>query len=102
MPSNCGLENHFFGKIMDTQFSEVEKAAWYYCEMATNSNITLPHDDPFELMVKPDGSWELVILDLRFGLYDEQSSSAQIKDNNERQVEVFLKHLEIIKKYLQK
>ena len=35
-------------------------------QLATDNLIILPYDDAFELLIKPDGSWELVIADLRY------------------------------------
>lgn len=42
----------------------VAEQAQRYQAQATNTEIALPHDDAFELLLHPDDSWELTIVDL--------------------------------------
>ncbi|HSW99294.1 MAG TPA: hypothetical protein VLF71_05680 [Candidatus Saccharimonadales bacterium] len=37
------------------------------CARAQAHGIELPVDDPFEMVVRPDGSWDLITLDVRLG-----------------------------------
>ncbi len=40
------------------------KKANQIANQATAHNISLPYDDPFDLLVHPDGSWQLIVLDI--------------------------------------
>jgi hypothetical protein len=53
-----------FLEIMETQKADVLKKAREYADRATRYNIVLPRDDPLEMIVHPDGSWDFMILDL--------------------------------------
>ncbi len=55
------------------RFEDVVKEAQALADLATAHNIVIPHDDPMNLLVKPDGSWRMMLLDpwlLR--IYDPQ------------------------------
>lgn len=43
---------------------KIEDAAKKIAEQASKNGIGLPDDDPMELLIHPDGSWEIIILDL--------------------------------------
>ena len=46
------------------EFEKIISKTVEYTEIASKKGILLPDDDPFELVVHPDGKWNLVILDL--------------------------------------
>ncbi len=56
-------------------------------QKANRHGIQLPSDDPMELLVHPDGSWELVILDLAFARTNPVQSSF---DRDQRKVQNYL------------
>jgi hypothetical protein len=43
---------------------DVENRARLIAQKATRNGIALPYDDPFDLLVHPDGTWELLVIDL--------------------------------------
>lgn len=43
---------------------EIKRKVWEMTEICNQNNIELAFDDAFEVLVCPDGSWRLVILDL--------------------------------------
>lgn len=43
---------------------EIRARAELMAERATKNGIFLPYDDPFDLLVHPDGGWDVVVLDL--------------------------------------
>lgn len=47
------------------RFHKIRKAAINYADRATDRGLCLPYDDPFEMLVRPDGSWGLIALDVR-------------------------------------
>jgi hypothetical protein len=47
------------------QFMAITERANSLADLATINGIRLPIDDPLELKLKPDGTWDLVILDLQ-------------------------------------
>jgi hypothetical protein len=56
-----------FVKLTDPErIAEVEERLRALADQATENYLRLPFDDPFELQIHPDGSWEPIILDLRF------------------------------------
>lgn len=64
-------------KIMD-------KAA-EYAQMANAAGILLPEDDPFELVIHPDRSWDLVCLDIESAMI----GSRDPQQENETAVDFF-------------
>jgi hypothetical protein len=93
------LDEHFI-RIMENQRNEIEAQALHYAAMATEHGITLPFDDPFEVLVKPDGSWSLVILDLRFVYLDELPAD-QLHTKNTQHVATFMRAIDRYCAYLQ-
>lgn len=56
----------YFIRIMDEQFGDIQKALGEIRQKAKDHKLILPKDDPFEILIHPDGKWEIVILDLRY------------------------------------
>jgi len=48
----------------EIDLAQVKEEADRYITLAVQNNVVLPYDDPFELVVHPDGTWNLVILDV--------------------------------------
>lgn len=62
---NASIDSVFLG-IMGQQWELVIKKVDELVTLATKNGIILPKDfDAFELLVHPDGSWQLITLDLR-------------------------------------
>lgn len=45
-----------------------------YADLATKANYFLPYDDAFQLHVMPDSSWEVVALDVDYGISAERAT----------------------------
>ncbi len=47
--------------------------------LAIQNNIALPIDDPFDLLVHPDGTWEVIVLD--FGWAEEREVTIDLSES---------------------
>jgi hypothetical protein len=54
-----------FIKIIETDLPKIRSAAEEMAKRATQCGLVLPWDDAFELLVHPDGTWQIIVLDLR-------------------------------------
>jgi len=78
-----------FFEVWSTQKKEIIKTIWRLMEIANENNIVLPPDDPFELLVSSDGSWKLVIVDLKMGgqMAQELFSKDRVRKKNKSNAE---------------
>jgi|GEM_PF-6758441 len=86
-------------------FPLIEQAADSLVHRANSHDIQLPSDDPMELLIHPDGTWELVILDLALARTNPVQSSfdrEQRTIQNDLYKEEFLRHIKYIRGYLDK
>lgn len=96
-------------------FQTVDRKVKEYLDIANSEQIRLPFDDPFEFVVHPDGSWELMILDLTYGyaiakLLPDSSGQTinpdyhvnELREQNIRATRDFLAQLQYIRKELSK
>ncbi len=91
-----------FLNLTDTNnFQKIAEKVFMYKDLADKNGILLPYDDPFELIVHPDGKWDFVIIDLRFGEKLEAGSGEsrrnEIVEKNSRFVGNFLDQLKYIR-----
>lgn len=91
-------EKAFLRVTEPTEISSIEQKALEFAALASEHDIELPIDDPFELRVRPDGRWEVVILDLRSALLGD--GGTDLKFRNERAVETFMLFLKNIRDVL--
>lgn len=76
------------------------------CIITANKNsLILPPDDEFELVIKPDGGWKLILLDLRSGATFEDMkylslSDDELRKDNEKTGIYFMETLQNIKNIL--
>jgi hypothetical protein len=77
-------ENRFF-QVWNRDKEEIVLAAHQLALDASNAGVLLPSDDAFELIVKPDQSWKLMILDIKllrlFDKHDELAYKEAIELN---------------------
>lgn len=64
-PKLTPIEQRFV-EIMESDLPKIRSALESMLKNAKEHRLVLPWDDPFELLVHPDGTWELIVLDLRF------------------------------------
>ncbi len=60
-------DKKFLGLFKWYHFRKIEREAFRFAEEAAERGIEIPLDDPFELYVRPDGSWNFIALDLHGG-----------------------------------
>jgi hypothetical protein len=83
-----------FVRVWKEQKTEIENTARQLADEVSTRGLLLPLDDAFDLQVHPDGSWNLMILDLEYGgtlddllvrkaRYTNQRTEAPLKMNFE-------------------
>ena len=76
----------------------IEQEAQKIATLATKENICLPFDDPLALLIHPDRTWELMVLDLgdtREGKDPDPDLKPTLREQNEALVTKFLQNIEI-------
>jgi hypothetical protein len=63
-PEHPEIDELFVGLLRKKERQVRERVA-AYMRAATAAGIELPYDDPAELLIRPDGSWDVLALDLR-------------------------------------
>lgn len=63
LPPLTDMEKKFI-QVMETDLPKIETDLKDILERAKAHNLILPWDDPFELIIHPDGRWEIIVLDL--------------------------------------
>ncbi len=87
-----------FLKILEgAEFERLRGEVEKYKNLANQHNLYLPADDPFELVVYPDGTWKIMMLDLQKGLLPAFDGFT-VKKSNEYCAKYFLNLLPRIKK----
>ncbi|HVF69637.1 MAG TPA: hypothetical protein VNA13_03670 [Xanthomonadales bacterium] len=61
------IDRIFVGLINPADFRKITDRVAECASIASENHILLPPDDPFDLVVHPDSSWDIVLLDLEFG-----------------------------------
>jgi hypothetical protein len=82
--------DEIFFKIWLEKRGEILGEVWRLTDIANEAGVFLPTDDAFELLVSPDGSWRLVIVDL---FCVSKLSKDPFKGNN-KNVSQFISHLD--------
>ena len=77
---------------------EITKQAQEIVEKANKAGISLPMDDPLELLVNPDGTWRLLVLDL--SMLEFRLEQRSVIANNEEAIDFFNHQLQIIRQGL--
>lgn len=74
-----------FLRVIDNDSEVIRKKLEDYVELANKNSVELPRDDCFELLVHPDGSWNVVLLDLtELFKVENDSSDSWIRSNLEK------------------
>lgn len=83
-------------RFVEIDLKEIEAQGNEIAQQATDHDIALPYDDPFDLLVHPDGTWQLVVLDI-----DNQSAEGELAEHNSKAVIGMLGYLKKIKRTLE-
>ena len=89
-----------FLRLMEPDtFPILERRVRECITIANAHALLLPFDDPFELVVHPDGNWEVMILDLRHGkaVETQDPERAKVAQTNEELGETFLDWLKSLR-----
>jgi hypothetical protein len=86
-------------------FSALSEKVFSYVKIANKNKIKLPWDDPFELVVRPDGSWDFITLDLHYAVkYDSLAGNpldwAEAVQYNTSNTNALLNNLRIIRDHI--
>lgn len=76
-------------KFLDIDPEEAKKAIVNLYEKAWNKGVLLPDDDPYDFIVHPDGSWEVIVLDLSQVEYKKRESEDFKKDKIEKMINMY-------------
>lgn len=71
----------FLKILTGREFYKIKSKVEKYRKLANEKHLCLPADDPFELILHPDGTWNLIMLDLNAVL--SQQSDDFIKLSND-------------------
>ncbi len=98
------LVKSFLDILKDEEFKHLKSKLAGYENLANQNRIYLPFDDPFELLVHPDGKWELIIIDLRTGgkrnVYFHAERTPD--ENNKKCIKLFFDNILVIKEMYEK
>lgn len=89
------VDRRFLALMSSESFKEtLSERLRNYAVTATRNNMGLATDDPFELVVRPDGKWKIMMLDLRYARisgieYPSDHTKLPIDDTNKRAVKKF-------------
>lgn len=64
---NPEMDNLFLKITNPIRFHLIKKKIEQYLKIAKDNFLIFPSDDPLEIVVHPDGSWDLMMLDLYLG-----------------------------------
>jgi hypothetical protein len=78
-----------FINLMQNNHEKINQAALKIAEKTASAGIILPSDDPLDLILHPDGSWQIMPLDIENAVLD----SAPSNEERARDIEVMNKKM---------
>lgn len=90
--------------FLSLQEAEVRNRAQQIADQATNHLVALPDDDPLALLLKTDGSYRLLVLDIDVPLIHQGSSPItreRIRELNDQSIDRFMEFIARNKRALQ-
>lgn len=98
------IDPHFVALTGRGQFEAVETKVREYTERATASNLQLPFHDPYQIVIHPDGSWEVVMRDLRnaknLNEFPFYRTPEELRARNEQCMQLWLIKMQVLRGYL--
>jgi hypothetical protein len=97
------IDSIFLELTCDETFGQIQRGAERVVENANTRQIQLPSDDPMELLIHPDGTWDFITLDLEKARIDRPKTHLQSearKFENEIYKDAFIQHLRSIRNFL--
>jgi hypothetical protein len=100
------IDELFLGITADKNLLAIEAKALEYARRATSHNLVLATDDPLELIVHPDGTWDFIALDLTNALTPEDAPykniDMELADKNAESIDYLMGWLQKIHDQLAK
>lgn len=79
----------------------IKQTAWIFADICNNNDIELAYDDAFELLVHPNGSWELIMLDLSGVVINvKPEDKDSLEENNSKHCRLFFETIMSLKNRL--
>ncbi len=85
-------------KFLEIDLNDIREKTERIAETANNNNIALPEDGAFNLIVHPNGSWKIIVLDIGETQVGDVNPEYNIETLNQQQIDVFMDCLEFIRK----
>jgi hypothetical protein len=104
-PENHRKSKNLDGLFLSVKSDEIFAEANRIATIATENNICLPFDDPLIMIVHPDGTWSLIILDLgdaRKGPHPDPDLKPTLREQNEWLISKFFDDIKLIREKIQK
>jgi hypothetical protein len=76
---------------------EIMRKVWDLAGTCNENDIELAYDDAFEVLVRPDGSWKLVILDLGWVDIEPEKEKELLEEANSKHCNYLLQVLDILR-----
>lgn len=92
------IDKLFLELTRDEELIEIRRKIVNCIQKANAHGIALPHDDPFELIIHPDGKWDIIILDVESAY--RSKNFQEVTANNLKCMNQFVTYLRVIKKKL--
>ncbi len=93
--------DELFLYMIDNSIQEIEERAKKIADLASENGVLLPIDDAFELIVRKDGSWEIISIDLDSANCFEEFSVQSLKKQNDHSVYKFIQTLRDLKNLME-
>jgi hypothetical protein len=87
----------FFVDLLHPRNTRVQKKVNKYVGTAADASLQLAFDDPFELIVHPDGDWDLIALDLTHAESTPKTDTYALRVLNSSATAAFEAHLDTIR-----
>jgi len=86
--------DHLFVKLYPQIKEAISQRTQELSQLASENGVILPYDDPWELIFHPDGSWELMTLDLEMTEFKNPGQRFSVEMQNGYNVSDFLKNVD--------
>lgn len=87
-----GKVNNMDKLFLNIDPEELKQRAQQIAEKANRSGVFLPYDDPFDILVHPDGRWEIIVLDLMRSKF-----SQIVEKNNAKCVDKLVEYISLMR-----
>lgn len=90
--------DELFVGLLEPKERQINDKVAQCARTASEERLKLPFDDPLELIIHPDGSWDLIVLDFTFAEVMPTDNASSLEASNDTYVSSFLVNLDRIYK----